>query len=165
MGSCLIQHRACVISAYRIAVLSTMDFADITYSLPLSNIFSGLEPSLAVILACVPLLRPLLGRTGSEANSRATPFQASNTSRRGPKINHNQFDPLDDDTSHYRLHPLGTKHAAEVTAYSRDPTYSEGTFYSDVESRGSKEEKERERAPRLNGIKVNRAWEVSNDQR
>ncbi|KAM0270896.1 hypothetical protein ACHAQH_009258 [Verticillium albo-atrum] len=38
----------CVISGLRISVLSTMDFEDITYTIPLANIFSGLEPTVAV---------------------------------------------------------------------------------------------------------------------
>jgi hypothetical protein len=58
----------------RVSYLSTMDFADITYSLPRANIFSGLEPSLAVCLACIPLLRPLFGmRSRRDAASDGTP--------------------------------------------------------------------------------------------
>jgi hypothetical protein len=40
-----------------------MDFSDLTYSMPLANIWSGLEPSMAVTLCCIPLLRPLISRT------------------------------------------------------------------------------------------------------
>ncbi|KAJ5952347.1 uncharacterized protein N7479_010760 [Penicillium vulpinum] len=43
----------CIISILRISVLTTVDFADITYSIPRANIFSGLEPCLAVILASI----------------------------------------------------------------------------------------------------------------
>ncbi|PYI00339.1 hypothetical protein BO78DRAFT_268904, partial [Aspergillus sclerotiicarbonarius CBS 121057] len=53
----------CAISALRISVLSTMNFADITYTLPRANIFSGIEPCLAVTLTSVPMMRPLLGRS------------------------------------------------------------------------------------------------------
>ncbi|RAK99406.1 putative integral membrane protein [Aspergillus ibericus CBS 121593] len=54
----------CAISALRLSVLSTMNFTDITFTLPRANIFSGIEPCLAATLACIPLMRPLLGRSG-----------------------------------------------------------------------------------------------------
>ncbi|KAH8904243.1 hypothetical protein BR93DRAFT_930278 [Coniochaeta sp. PMI_546] len=55
--------KTCVVRAIRILTLSSMYLTDITYSIPQANIFSGLEPSVAIRLACIPLLRPLLGCT------------------------------------------------------------------------------------------------------
>jgi hypothetical protein len=136
-----------------------MNFADITYSLPLANIFSGLEPSLAVILACVPLLRPLLGRSGNDSNPRSTPYQVSGPSRRG-KLNHNQFGPLNDDASHHRLHPIGTKHEAEIGTFNGDQ--GEGHFASDVDSMETGErEAKAGRGKTLSRINVKREWAVS----
>lgn len=108
--------RTCVVSGFRISVLSTMNYADITYTIPLANIFSGLEPSVAVTLACIPMLRPLFGRSSSPATTRV---EFSGASRR-PDENLKDFQPLDDDSSQYRLRPLATKQKGAVKVGSRD---------------------------------------------
>ncbi|KAL3452745.1 hypothetical protein BJX65DRAFT_302654 [Aspergillus insuetus] len=113
----------CVISALRISVLSTMDFADITYTMPKANIFSGIEPCLAVILASVPMMRPLLGRTGSTPNATGqTPISLSKKSggvkgshSNGTGDNDDGFERLDDDTSQLWLRPMGPKHYAGIS--------------------------------------------------
>jgi hypothetical protein len=94
-----------------------MDFADITFTIPKANIFSGIEPCLAVVLACVPLMRPLLGR------SDATPYGSGqrpvNTDSKsaGPKrVSDDGFEQLDDDTNHLWLRPMGLQHRADVSA-------------------------------------------------
>jgi len=85
-----------------------MDFQDITYSLPPANIFSGLEPSMAVILACIPLLRPLLGRsisssgTGGASGDKkglSTPSSALEGNKLTAEDRKRPFEPLDDDSS------------------------------------------------------------------
>lgn len=38
-----------------------LDLDDVTWTLPIVSVFSGLEPSMAATLCCVPLLKPLLG--------------------------------------------------------------------------------------------------------
>lgn len=53
----------CVISIIRLGTLSSLssgDFRDTPYAIMQTVIWSGLEPSVAVILACVPLMRPLV---------------------------------------------------------------------------------------------------------
>jgi hypothetical protein len=136
-----------------------MDFADITYSIPLANIFSGLEPSLAVILACVPLLRPLLGRAGGDSNINATPYQASGPSGRG-KINTDQFDPLDDDSSHVQLNPVDGKHHVDTSTFQRDQDNSK--FARVVEDLEMGPKKLRIGHGKTgSGISVKREWEVS----
>ena len=168
--------RACVVSAYRVSVLSTMDFADITYSIPLANIFSGLEPSLAVILACVPLMRPLLGKSvGSSAGQSRSAYPVSGRSDRG-KPPTNEFEPLDDE-SQYRLRPIGVKHQAEVTTYGTQSEGSDGggeqKFASDIESmesgrngRGPGHERSRSAVRKISGgINVTTEWTVSNGNR
>ncbi|KAL2812247.1 hypothetical protein BDW59DRAFT_178657 [Aspergillus cavernicola] len=136
----------CIISALRISILSTMNFADITYTIPRANIFSGIEPCLAVILASIPMMRPLLGRTTTTPDaSGRTPVKSKSKSKsssskssgqnggRGINHNHNhndhdndnddygfQFRPLDDDTSQLWLRPLGpVKHSAGISVQRR----------------------------------------------
>lgn len=45
--------------------LSKINYDDVTYTSVTAVLMSAVEPSLAVVLACVPLLRPLLGPTPS----------------------------------------------------------------------------------------------------
>jgi hypothetical protein len=40
-----------------------LDYNDITYNIPHALIFGALEPSVGIVLSCLPLLRPLLGRS------------------------------------------------------------------------------------------------------
>ncbi|KAF1940413.1 hypothetical protein EJ02DRAFT_456042 [Clathrospora elynae] len=107
----------CVISALRISVLSTMDFTDITFTIPKANIFSGIEPCLAVALASVPMMRPLLGRSAAKPyGSGQRPVNTESKSP-GPKgVNDDGFERLDDDTSHLWLRPLGLQHRADASA-------------------------------------------------
>lgn len=114
--------RTCVISALRISVLSTMDFTDITYTIPLANIFSGLEPCLAIVLASVPMMRPLLGQSAYSQNATGPKSSSPST---GPKQPSDGFQPLDDDTSQLWLRPMGPKHSAGISVQkmgSRDTT-------------------------------------------
>ncbi|KAL2856462.1 hypothetical protein BJY01DRAFT_263514 [Aspergillus pseudoustus] len=118
----------CIISALRISVLRTMNFADITYTIPRANIFSGIEPCLAVILASVPMMRPLLGRTSSSPNpTGATPNSSSVKKSGRPSGKRSRgntgtgtgdedgFDRLDDDTSRLWLRPMQGKHYAGIS--------------------------------------------------
>lgn len=113
--------RTCIISGFRIHTLSSMDFNDITYSIPLANIFSGLEPSIAVVLACVPLLRPLFGRAKYSNTGTAHYVENSGASKSAerPIQQGRHFEPLSDDSSQYRLRPLGNKFEVDVSASDR----------------------------------------------
>ncbi|CCC06237.1 hypothetical protein SMACR_00454 [Sordaria macrospora] len=143
----------CVVSGIRIHTLSSMKFDDITYSMPPANIFSGLEPSVAVILACIPLMRPLLGRTrfasegsrtyGSANPSKAIEFESGNDVK-GP------FEPLSDTSSQYRLRPTGPKHYADVQTAKRAESIGQGS--SDLEAD-------------VEGIVVKQQWKVNVDAR
>lgn len=71
-----------------------MDTLDITYSGIPFMLMSVVEPSLAVTLACVPLLRPLLGKGGSRYSATGTrnygaslSFQGLNTVESANKSN------------------------------------------------------------------------------
>ncbi|KAI4689625.1 uncharacterized protein J4E88_002980 [Alternaria novae-zelandiae] len=105
----------CIVSAFRISVLSSMDFTDITYTIPKANIFSGLEPCLAVVLACVPLMHPLLGRSAATPHASGKKKSSNAESKSsGPKaVSDDGFERLDDDTSHLWLKPMGLQHRAD----------------------------------------------------
>ncbi|KAH7040869.1 uncharacterized protein B0I36DRAFT_358110 [Microdochium trichocladiopsis] len=55
----------CAIAIYRQAVLPELTFEDLTGTGLMATVFSGLEPAIAIALACVPYLRPLFPRTSS----------------------------------------------------------------------------------------------------
>lgn len=50
----------CIVGALRLQEILTVDFDDYTYSIANAMTYSALEPALAIILACVPTMRPLL---------------------------------------------------------------------------------------------------------
>jgi hypothetical protein len=140
-----------------------MDFTDITYSIPLANIFSGLEPSVAVILACVPLLRPLFGCAGkysANGTGRFTDNSAmsgSNDARTpaGSGKTADGFEPLSDDSSQYRLRPMGPKfHTAVIT--ERDLGRPASRNLSDHGEDNIDKE---------SGIRVKQEWDVSDHHR
>lgn len=96
-----------------------MDYSDITFTMPNANIFSGMEPGVAITLACIPLLRPLLTAV------KGGHYSATGTVRFGTTIKNNHADiglraierakspnasgdrhnfiALEDDSSEYRL--------------------------------------------------------------
>lgn len=51
--------RVCIISAVKVALLPSVDTGDITFSIQHAMVLTILEAALAVILACIPVLRPL----------------------------------------------------------------------------------------------------------
>lgn len=98
-----------------------MDFTDITYTIPRANIFSGVEPCLAVVLASIPMMRPLLGRSASSPYaSGKTPVQSGSKST-GPKPEgEDGFERFDDDTNRLWLRPMGVQHRADASALRED---------------------------------------------
>lgn len=86
-----------------------MDFNDITYSIPLANIFSGLEPSIAVVLACIPVLRPLLGRSAHSPQASAQHYGHSGISADRNLSKNGMFEPLGDNGSEHQLRPVQVK--------------------------------------------------------
>ncbi|PKX94234.1 putative integral membrane protein [Aspergillus novofumigatus IBT 16806] len=111
----------CVISALRISVLSSMDFTDITYTIPRANIFSGLEPCLAVILASVPMMRPLLGRSVYTPNGTGPKSSAPSAGPKpDPSASGDGFHRLGDNSSQLCLQPLGQKKFAGVGVREQD---------------------------------------------
>jgi hypothetical protein len=120
----MLQNRTWVITIYRQTLLPDLDFADMTYTGVLATILSGLEPAVAIALACVPLMRPLFGkkglakeRTGYDYNSSKTSGafskKGSKNGSRGPST----FTELvDDDSSEIHLQPIKPAHEVSVSA-------------------------------------------------
>ncbi|TLS26695.1 hypothetical protein PpBr36_04408 [Pyricularia pennisetigena] len=52
----------CAVTIYRQTKLEGLDFEDMPHEGAVATLLSGLEPSVALMLACIPLLRPLLCR-------------------------------------------------------------------------------------------------------
>ncbi|PLN76185.1 hypothetical protein BDW42DRAFT_199069 [Aspergillus taichungensis] len=115
---------ACIVSLLRIHTLFGVRFGDITFTLPHANIFTGLEPCLAIILSSIPLMRPLIDRPPK--SPRATVGQAADfpvLSRRGPAAATNRLDSQTDDSHPLWLRPMGHNAYAGVAAlhpYGRD---------------------------------------------
>lgn len=62
----------CIVGALRLKEIVDVDFEDYTYSIANAMTYSAIEPALAIILACVPTLRPLLpSRTKGSNNPSA----------------------------------------------------------------------------------------------
>ncbi|KAF3038668.1 hypothetical protein E8E12_007169 [Didymella heteroderae] len=107
----------CIISALRISVLSSMDFADITFTIPKANIFSGIEPCLAVVLASVPMMRPLLGQSAATpSGSSQRPVKADSRTKGSRRVSDNGFLRLDDDAGNLPLRPMGLQYRADISA-------------------------------------------------
>ncbi|KAJ4389297.1 hypothetical protein N0V93_006763 [Gnomoniopsis smithogilvyi] len=73
----------CIASVIRLVFLTSMDYLDITYSGIPFMLMTVVEPSLAVTLACVPLLRPILGKGDSRYSATGTRNYGASLSFRG----------------------------------------------------------------------------------
>lgn len=145
----------------RLAAIPDVDYLDLTYSVPKTLILSSLEPSLGVTLACIPLLRPLLGRskyskngTASHEISAQAPGGSGAIRSRDEIRKKDGFAVLEDDSSQYQLRPVGGQHNTAVSAARGDG--SPGS--SDAEDGDVR----RSRGPTVDkGIAVERTWLVS----
>lgn len=61
----------CIISIVRLVTLVNVSYQDITYSVVDALIWSMLEPTLGVTLACVPLMRPLFSKIFPDPTARS----------------------------------------------------------------------------------------------
>ncbi|KAL1597051.1 hypothetical protein SLS60_008633 [Paraconiothyrium brasiliense] len=148
--------RTCIISALRISVLSSMDFADITYTIPKANIFSGVEPCLAVVLASVPMMRPLLGRSAATPyGSGKTPVNSGSRPAGSKAVGEDGFERLDDDTNRLWLRPMGLQHRADASAL-RETMHGDGS-----DSQESLDRHGREGPHSPGGIRVKQSFNVS----
>jgi hypothetical protein len=137
----------------RLVSLQELDYNDITHNIPHALIFGALEPSVGIILSCLPLLRPLLGRSKYSSDGTAgysgSHDLPSNPVRSGNALKSNGFAELDDDSSQYRLRPLGPKHTVAVGNKATDRS----SDLSDEQSLNNEEDR--------SGIVVKQHWSVS----
>ncbi|KAK8071294.1 hypothetical protein PG997_011497 [Apiospora hydei] len=99
----------CITSLLRLVSLSSLDYTDITYNILSALIFGGLEPLIGIIVACVPLMRPLLGRSTYSATGTAQPRRKSSRS----KSKDGDFERLQDESSQLQLRQLDVKSNAQ----------------------------------------------------
>ncbi|RDW67036.1 hypothetical protein BP5796_09785 [Coleophoma crateriformis] len=110
----------CGITIYRQTMIPHLVFTDMTYSGILATVLSGVEPTVAIILACVPFLRPLFGKG---ASTEPTSYNLSDGatgafSKKAPVSSEARpFEELDDDSSDIQLRPVDEPNA-QVVAYS-----------------------------------------------
>jgi hypothetical protein len=110
------------VTIYRQATLPHLYFEDMTYTGVQATILTGVEPAVALSLACVPFLRPLLRRAGLAGKSQSDDSQyASGVTGRsnGPSASASSraFKELSDDSSEIQLRPMAgdsLKYEAEV---------------------------------------------------
>jgi hypothetical protein len=112
-----------VITIYRQTLLPGLDFMDMTYTGVLATILSGLEPSVAIALACIPLMRPLFGR--KDPSGKGSAYEYSNKSSgiytkevRGAVRDPNSFTEIvddNDDSSEVHLQPIKPCQNTSVT--------------------------------------------------
>lgn len=93
-----------------------MSYSDLTYDAVAPSIYSVLEPTMSITLACIPVLRPLLGGRYSSTGTRLGPSgntttggSAAISSRPAKRTSKSGFTALgedNDDSSDYQLRPL-----------------------------------------------------------
>lgn len=93
-----------------------------TYTGVLATIFTGIEPAVALSLACVPFLRPLIRGAHKAGSGSDSQYASSALRSEGPSgvggAGSRAFKELHDDSSEIQLRPLGgsdsLKYEAEV---------------------------------------------------
>jgi hypothetical protein len=98
---------------------------DMTHTGVLATILSGLEPSVAIALACIPLMRPLFGRKDPSKNGSSYDYNSNKSSgrfskkeRRGAHRDPNSFSEIvddNDDSSEIHLQPMKPIHNVTVS--------------------------------------------------
>ncbi|KAM0274945.1 hypothetical protein ACHAQH_007713 [Verticillium albo-atrum] len=110
IGMFSIGFATCAITIYRQATLPDLQFANMTHSGVVATLFSGLEPSVALSLACVPFLRPLFGKmfgSSQKGSSYANMKPKVDDYQKGSKRSETRdFEELQDDGSEIQLRPV-----------------------------------------------------------
>lgn len=90
----------CIVSIVRIVAISKISYTDISYSLPLAFIWSMLEPTLGITIACIPVMRPLFMRGINSSRDKGSGYQSASgsnfDSRNFQNIDRQQLYPLQD---------------------------------------------------------------------
>ncbi|KAI2602567.1 hypothetical protein GGR54DRAFT_644910 [Hypoxylon sp. NC1633] len=108
----------CVVSIVRIDTMTSIDFDDITWTIPHTVLFSALEPCVAVTLACVIILRPLFG--GQHSPEGTATFNSATVDALSRRQSNRRFKQLNDDSSETRLRPEEVGYKASI-ANSPEP--------------------------------------------
>ncbi|KAM6477054.1 hypothetical protein HDV62DRAFT_383830 [Trichoderma sp. SZMC 28011] len=141
----------CIVSAVRLAEITSINMDDFPYSGGIALAFSALEPCLLVTAACIPLLRPLVSRNPSTAETSS--YARSNTNgdnRAHPASKTEGFSELlDEDSSTRRLHigqsKFGTGAATTADSHSFDSSIRADNNHANIE---------------LKSIVVTKGWKV-----
>ncbi|KAK6217251.1 integral membrane protein [Colletotrichum tabaci] len=108
----------CIVSALRLYYLAHLEYMDVTFNIPHALIFSALEPGVGITLACIPFLRPLLGRSHYSPKGTANYYTSNGDSARlarsGKSRESSGFVLVEENSSQYQLNDYERK--------SRSPT-------------------------------------------
>ncbi|OBT68852.1 hypothetical protein VE03_02047 [Pseudogymnoascus sp. 23342-1-I1] len=136
-----------IISIIRLKSLVTVSYEDITYSVPDALIWSMLEPSLALTLASIPIMRPVFAKIfpdntqpGNSGLSNSNPNgNSGSASKNFKRIDEYPLDPMRPD-------------------YSESRTYitEGGGRFDDMESQKSTQSE----AELVSNIKIKQEWDV-----
>jgi len=103
---------------------------DMTYTGVLATILSGLEPAVAIVLACIPLMRPLFGKSNHATRSSFDHDSSKKTSLFSKKGSRRHDDPTatfselvddNDASSQIELQPVKTCQVVRISSvYKHD---------------------------------------------
>lgn len=130
-------------------MLPQLDFTDMTWSGLLATIFSGLEPAVAISLACVPFLRPIFDtkQDGQTPSNYYVPEGSDQFSKGNRSDSGRPFQELDD-ASDIQLQPVKAESDFRISIN----TSSEGKDATN-------------QSAQPNGITVYTKWEVKADNK
>lgn len=150
MALIISSHSVAIISAIRLYSILHVDMTDVTYTILMPIMWSALEPCLAITLACIPLLRPLLGGrytpTGTAKLGPPTMKSRAVTQKRSRR-----FNLLEDEVCITALADDGSRLRPESVRY-------------DVLSRHSHVDANADKDVELGAISIKKDWKVENRQ-
>ncbi|OCK85738.1 hypothetical protein K432DRAFT_286131 [Lepidopterella palustris CBS 459.81] len=136
---------ACIVSIIRLVTLVHLSYADITHSVPEALIWSMLEPAMGITLACLPIIRPLLGSS----------FSSLSKGSKSDRLRSSRFQPIDDE---YPLQSRGESKGKTLVG-----VHSAHGSTRDISTRGLEEQNVMEGTESLDsarGIVVTQEWTV-----
>ena len=78
---CPPQNRICIITILRIKYLNDLDLHNITYSIAPEGLFTLLEPTLGIISACLPVIRPVITKLSKKSTIPSSEHYGSKAGR------------------------------------------------------------------------------------
>ncbi|USP80139.1 hypothetical protein yc1106_07413 [Curvularia clavata] len=141
-------YRTWAITIYRQTTLTNLNFADMTYEGVLATVLSGLEPAVAIVLACVPLMRPLFAKS---RHSMDTDYQYGSSRQTTFTLKKNRSHGLDPTATFSELTDGTNSSQIELRPV-------EGVQRVCISSDEERSQQEKALSPRT--ISVERKWEV-----